>query len=94
MRASSQMWACSLQRHWSSMTALRPLVGQPGSGPERSCSALHLISKQVRSHTLGALRNCQPSSDNNGEAVSRSGIDPSILRLPWRNMTGVNDCAT
>ena len=64
-----------------------------GSGPERSCSALRLISKQMRLRALAAWRNCQPSSDNNGEAVSRRGIRPSI-RLPWRNMTGVNDCAT
>ena len=39
--------ACSLQRRWSSMTALRPLSGQPGSGPERSWSAPRLILKQA-----------------------------------------------
>ena len=73
------------------MTALTPLIGQPDSGPERSCSALRLISKQVRLRALGAWLNCQPSSDNNGETVSRSCAYLSILRLPWRNVADVND---
>jgi len=85
MPVSSPMLVCSLRGRWWSMTALRLLIGQPASGPERSWSAPRLIPKQGQLHDLRAWRNCRLSSDDGREVVSRSGIPPSMC--PFREGT-------
>src|SRR6266852_5766525 len=88
MHASSPTLACSLRRHWLSMTALMLLIGQASLEPVLSWSVPRLIPKQGRLHDLRAWRNCQPSSDNGCEVVSSSGTGPSIRLSPmerdWR----------